>query len=160
RTHLTNCSGMGEHPPTVKAHVEEAGDRCREPREGWTELDLTDSDAPLEYSNVRSAWCLVDLRAIWKYRELLWILALRDLKVRYRQTWVGVAWILLQPLATMAVFLVLFSFLGREPASKDVPYALVVMCGLVPWQLFASTLLQSTASLVNNQNLIGKVYFP
>jgi lipopolysaccharide transport system permease protein len=151
---------MDKNPPIVKSQIEKPSEEFRPLSGSRMEVEPPVDDTPLEYFNVRPRWQLVDPRAIWKYRELLWILALRDLKVRYRQTWVGVAWILLQPLITMAIFLVLFNLLGRQPTSKDLPYALAVMCGLLPWQLFSSTLSQSTASLVTNQNLISKVYFP
>jgi lipopolysaccharide transport system permease protein len=120
----------------------------------------TEEGEPLVFSEAPPAWRVVDLRELWKYRGLLLILAIRDLKVRYRQTLVGVAWAVLQPLTTMGIFLVLFGLLGRRPATEGTSYALVILCGLLPWQLFASTLTQATSSLTANQDLIGKVYFP
>lgn len=115
---------------------------------------------PLEYVQARPGFALVNLHELWRGRGLLWILAVRDLKVRYRQTLVGVAWAVLQPLTTMTLFLVFFRLLGRQPTTGDVPYALVVLSGLLAWQLFATTLTQATGSLVGNQALIAKVYFP
>ena len=114
-------------------------------------LTVYEAAAPLRFR---------DLAAVWQYRELLLILAARDLKVRYRQTAVGVAWAVLQPLATAAVFLTLFTLLGRVPATEGVPYPLVVLAGLVPWQLFAGTVVYATNSLTHNIPLISKVYFP
>jgi lipopolysaccharide transport system permease protein len=116
--------------------------------------------AGLVFRGPRSAWQLVDLAEVWRFREVLGALATRDLKVRYRQTLIGVAWVVLQPLATMAVFVTLFGLLGQQPASGDRPYLLVVLAGLVPWQLFMNSLNQASTSLVNNPNLITKVYFP
>lgn len=105
-------------------------------------------------------WRLVDLRDLWRYRELLIILAMRDIQVRYRQTIVGAAWAVLQPVTLMAVFTCLFTLVGRFPTTGDMPYAVSLYCALLPWQLFANALAQSGESLVANQQLITKVYFP
>jgi lipopolysaccharide transport system permease protein len=104
-------------------------------------------------------WRAIDLRELWRYRELLWFLTLRDIKLRYKQTALGVAWAVLQPLFTMAVFTVFFGKLGKLP-SDGKPYALFVLAALIPWQLFAYALTQSSNSLVAEQRLITKVYFP
>jgi len=106
---------------------------------------------------------LPDLRELWRYRELIGLLALRDLKIRYKQSLLGASWAVLQPLLTMVVFTVLFGLLlGRDrmPSAGDTPYAVSTYCALVPWQLFATALATSGNSLVNNQSLITKVYFP
>lgn len=108
----------------------------------------------------RSGWQLVDLTEVWRYRDLVWMLALRDIKVKYRQTAVGVLWAVIQPVLTVAVFGVLFSLMKGHTSSGDVPYAVTSMCGIVPWQLFASTLRLSTQSLVSSKDIITKVYFP
>ena len=108
----------------------------------------------------RRAWQLVNLTELWRYRDLLWILAIRDIKVRYKQTAIGGLWAIIQPLVTMVLFTALFRLLGRTPAASDVPYPLTLFCALLPWQLFASTLAQSSESLVADQSLITKVYFP
>lgn len=105
-------------------------------------------------------WSLVELAELWRYRDLLWMLALRDIKVRYKQTIIGAAWAVLQPLATMAVFAVLFRLMGAKATAGAVPYAVSVYGALLVWQLFATSLAQSSTSLVNNQNLIKKVYCP
>jgi homopolymeric O-antigen transport system permease protein len=106
---------------------------------------------------------LPDLRELWRYRELIALLALRDLKIRYKQSLLGASWAVLQPLLTMIVFTVLFGLLlGRNhmPSAGGTPYAVSTYCALVPWQLFATALATSGNSLVNNQSLITKVYFP
>jgi lipopolysaccharide transport system permease protein len=99
------------------------------------------------------------LRELWTYRELLFFLALRDIKLRYKQTVLGVGWTVLQPLLTMIVFAVFFGKLGGLPSDGQ-PYALFVLVALVPWQLFSYALTQSSNSLVNEQRVITKVYFP
>jgi len=107
----------------------------------------------------RSGWQPVNLRELWRYRELMWFLAARDINVRYKQTALGVAWAVIQPLFTMIVFSVFFGRLAKIP-SDGVPYPLFVLTGLLPWQLFSYALTQSSNSLVNEQRLITKVYFP
>lgn len=101
----------------------------------------------------------VQFNRLWEYRELLFFLVWRDLKVRYKQTVLGVAWAVLQPLATMAVFSIIFGRLARIP-SEGVPYPIFAYCALVPWQLFAFALTESSNSMVQNQYLISKIYFP
>lgn len=98
-------------------------------------------------------------RDLWRYRELFYFLAWRDLLVRYKQTVVGVAWSLIRPLLTMVVLTVVFGKLGKMP-SGGVPYALLVFCGMLPWQFFSNALAESGNSLVANSNLISKIYFP
>ncbi len=98
-------------------------------------------------------------RDLWRYRELFYFLAWRDLLVRYKQTFVGVSWSLIRPLLTMIVLTVVFGKLGKMP-SGGVPYPLLVFCGILPWQFFATAMAESGNSLVMNSNLISKVYFP
>jgi lipopolysaccharide transport system permease protein len=98
-------------------------------------------------------------RDLWRYRELFYFLAWRDLLVRYKQTFVGVGWSLIRPLLTMIVLTVVFGKLGKMP-SGGVPYPLLVLCGMLPWQFFSTALSESGNSLVMNSNLISKVYFP
>ena len=102
---------------------------------------------------------MLDLTELWRYRELLYFLAWRDVKLRYKQTALGVAWAVLQPLATMLVFSIFFGKLGGMK-SDGVPYPLFVLTALLPWQLFAYSLTQASNSLVSEQRLITKVYFP
>lgn len=108
-------------------------------------------------------WVPIDLRELWRYRELVEFLALRDIKVRYKQSLLGAGWAILQPLLTMVVFNVLFGLLlgqSGKPTLPGVPYAVSTFCALVPWQLFARSLAQSSQSLVANKSLVTKVYFP
>jgi lipopolysaccharide transport system permease protein len=103
------------------------------------------------------------LTELWRYRELVGFLALRDLRVRYKQSALGAAWAVLQPLLTLAVFAGIFSLLlGRDrlPGAPGVPYALSTFCALVPWQLFARGVTAGSDSLVANQALVTRVYFP
>ncbi len=99
-------------------------------------------------------------RDLWRYRELFFVLAWRDVAVRYKQTIIGLAWALLQPFFTMVVFTVIFGKLAQMPTEGDAPYALLVYAGLLPWQFFASALSSASNSLIGNANLISKVYFP
>jgi lipopolysaccharide transport system permease protein len=106
-----------------------------------------------------SGWVSLGLRELWAYRELFYILVWRDVKVRYKQTAVGVIWTVLQPLAMMALFTLVFGHLLDVP-SEGVPYPLFIFAALVPWQVFAQALGTSAGSLVNNRDLIAKIYFP
>jgi lipopolysaccharide transport system permease protein len=104
-------------------------------------------------------WVSLGLRSLWEYRELLWFLALRDIKVRYKQTVLGASWAVLQPVATAVVFTLVFGRLAKVP-SDGVPYALFALCGLVVWNFFSSAVSSTSSSLIGNSNLISKVYFP
>jgi len=99
-------------------------------------------------------------RDLWLYRELFFVLAWRDVSVRYKQTVIGLAWALIQPLLTMVVFTVIFSRVANLPSEGVAPYALMVYAGLLPWQLFSTSLTGASGSLIGNANLISKVYFP
>ena len=99
-------------------------------------------------------------RDLWRYRELFFVLAWRDVAVRYKQTVIGLAWALIQPLATMVVFTVIFSKVAKLPTEGTAPYALMVYAGMLPWQLFATALTGAAGSLIGNASLISKVYFP
>ncbi len=101
----------------------------------------------------------LDLHELWGYRDLLMLLAGRDVRLRYKQTVLGVVWVVLQPLVTSVIFAVVFGAFARLP-SDGLPYLLFALCGLVPWTLFASSLLRAGNSLVGNASLISKVYFP
>jgi lipopolysaccharide transport system permease protein len=106
-----------------------------------------------------SGFLKLNLRDLWEYRELLGFLVWRDIKVRYKQTALGAAWAILQPVMTMLVFSVFFGRLAKVP-SDGIPYPVFAFTALLPWQLFAYALMESGNSLVSNQNLITKVYFP
>ncbi len=104
-------------------------------------------------------WSALNLRDLWHYRELAFFLMWRDVSVRYKQTVLGAAWAVIQPFMTMVVFSVFFGRLGKIP-SDGLPYPLFAFCALVPWQLFANSLSEAGNSLVSNQSLVTKVYFP
>src|SRR5664279_5359844 len=99
------------------------------------------------------------IKDLWRYRELFYVLAWRDVSVRYKQTAIGVTWAIIRPALTTVVFTVIFGKLGKFP-SGGVPYAVLVLTGMLPWQLFSAALGESGNSLVANSNLITKVYFP
>lgn len=101
----------------------------------------------------------IKLKELWEYRELLYFLIWRDIKVRYKQTALGASWAIIQPLMTMIVFSIFFGKLGKM-ASDGLPYPIFTFAALVPWTLFANGLTQGTSSLVGSSNLIKKVYFP
>ncbi len=101
----------------------------------------------------------LNLRALWEYRELLFFLVWRDIKVRYKQTALGVMWVILQPILSTVIFTVLFGILLQVP-SGGVPYPVFALAGLLPWNYFSGSLTRSSTSLVGSANLITKVYFP
>src|SRR5437867_4518101 len=103
-------------------------------------------------------WRALDLRELWRFRELVYFLALRDVKVRYKQTALGVAWVLLQPLLAMGIFSIVFG--SRGLTTSGVPYSLFVVSGLVPWFYFSNATSGASGSIVTNTQLISKVYFP
>jgi len=120
---------------------------------------MSSADAPVLVIEPSRGWVPLRLGELWAYRELLYFLVWRDIKVRYKQTALGVAWAVLQPLFTMLIFTIFFGRLAKVP-SDGVPYPLFAYCGLLPWQLFVRSITDSAGSLVSNQSLITKVYFP
>lgn len=129
------------HPPTVEQVSARASAPVTvriEPPRGWLELHL---------------------REVWDYRELLYFLVWRDVKVRYKQTAIGVAWVILQPLLTMLVFTLFFGRLAKLP-SQGLPYPVFYFAAVVPWMYFSTALLTATNVVVENQRLVTKVYFP
>ncbi len=106
-----------------------------------------------------SGWLELRLGEVWAYRELLYFLVWRDVKIRYKQTAIGVLWVILQPLLTMLVFTLFFGKLAKLP-SQGLPYPVFYFCALVPWTYFSTALLTATNVVVENQRLITKVYFP
>lgn len=97
---------------------------------------------------------------LWRYRELFFILAWRDVAVRYRQTLIGIAWAFLRPFLTMVVFTVVFGKVAKLPSEGGAPYAILVFAGLLPWSLFSAILADASSSVIGNSQLISKVYFP
>jgi lipopolysaccharide transport system permease protein len=104
-------------------------------------------------------WAPVRLRELWDYRELLYFMVWRDVLLRYKQTAFGIAWVVVQPLATTLLFSVLLGSVARLP-SQNIPYPVFVMAGFVPWSFFSSGVMRASVSLVANANLVTKIYFP
>ena len=104
-------------------------------------------------------WEALDLRGVWEYRELVWFLIWRDIKVRYKQASLGIAWAVIQPVMTMLVFTLIFGRLAQLP-SDGLPYPVFTFTALLPWQLFSGALTGSANSVVNSASLVSKVYFP
>src|SRR5437764_139004 len=116
-------------------------------------------DEPLIVIEPTKSWAALNLKDLWTYRELLYFLMWRDVKVRYKQTALGAAWAIIQPLFTMLIFTLFFGRLAQVP-SDGIPYSLFAYAGLLPWTFFANAVGNSAASLVGSSNLIRKVYFP
>jgi len=107
----------------------------------------------------RRGWVNVDWRELWSGRELLYFLVWRDIKVRYKQTVIGAAWAILQPVCTMVIFSLIFGAFAKIP-SDGVPYPIFVYAGLLPWTFFSNAVSQSSQSLINQARLVTKIYFP
>jgi lipopolysaccharide transport system permease protein len=116
-------------------------------------------DLPVTVIERKSGWHLIDLREAWRYRELLYFLTWRDIKVRYKQTALGATWAVLQPLASMAVFTLFFGHVAQMP-SDGLPYPMFVFAGLLPWFFFSNAVASASQSVIGNQNLVTKIYFP
>ena len=99
-------------------------------------------------------------RDLWRYRELFYVLAWRDLAVRYKQTVIGTAWAVIRPVLTMVVFTVVFGRIAKLPSEGAAPYPLMVFAGILPWTFFSTGISESSGSLIGNSSLISKVYFP
>lgn len=123
------------------------------------EVALSSSPAPVYYIDPPSGWPRLDLYELWGYRDLLYFLIWRDIKIRYKQTVIGIFWAILQPLLTMAVFTVLFGRLVRVPTG-EIPYPLFAYSALVPWTYFTHALTKAINSMIEQRAVITKVYFP
>ncbi len=118
-----------------------------------------DADAPVTIIEPRRGWIPIDVRELWRYRELLYFLTWRDILVRYKQTALGVLWAVIQPVVTMVIFSLVFGRFGKLP-SGGVPYPVFTFCALLPWNLFAAALTRATNSVVGSSGMVKKVYFP
>ncbi len=118
----------------------------------WTDIPVTDITPP-------RGWLELNLRELWQYRELVYFFVWRDIKIRYKQTAIGAAWAVIQPLATVLVFSLFFGRLAKIP-SDGLPYPVFYFGALLPWMYFAGALQSATNSVVDQQHLITKVYFP
>lgn len=116
-------------------------------------------DLPETIVEARPGWHLLNVRELWRFRELLFFLVWRDVKVRYKQTLLGGLWAVLQPVSFMLVFTIIFGGLGRMP-SRNIPHPLFFFTGLLPWTFFANAITSAGQSVVSSQDLITKVYFP
>jgi len=116
-------------------------------------------ELPTLFIRPQTGWTAAGLKELWEYPELLYFLTWRDIKVRYKQTVLGAAWAIIQPFFMMVVFSLFFGYLAKVP-SDGIPYPIFAYCALLPWQLFAHALTESSNSLVANERLITKVYFP
>ncbi len=121
--------------------------------------EVNEPEMPILRIRPSRGWRHVNLVEVWQYRELLYFLSWRDIKVRYKQTALGAAWAIIQPVLTMAVFSLFFGKLANMP-SDGIPYPLFTYAALVPWMFFANGLIQSSNSLVQNANMLKKIYFP
>lgn len=124
-----------------------------------SQSQVTQKDLPVIDISPSKGWISLRLKDLWEYRELLYFLTWRDIKVRYKQTLLGAAWAIIQPFFTMVIFSIFFGKLAGV-SSGNIPYPIFSYAALVPWTFFANGLTQSTTSLVGSANLIQKVYFP
>jgi lipopolysaccharide transport system permease protein len=122
-------------------------------------MTATATDTLVTIIRPRKGWIAIDWRELWEARELMYFLVLRDVSVRYKQTVLGVAWAVLQPLFSMLIFTVIFGRLAKMPSDGQ-PYALFVYAGLLPWMFFANAVTGASQSLVNQQSLLTKIYLP
>ena len=122
-------------------------------------MTTTDDSLPVTVVRPSRGWLSVNLRELWQYRELIGFFIWRDIKVRYKQTLLGAAWAIIQPVFTMVVFSLFFGKLAKVP-SDNVPYPIFSYAALLPWQLFAKALNDASRSLVGGRNMLTKVYFP
>lgn len=153
-TDLSHLASRGARPAQAERSSVSVG-----PDNSTALLGDDASDAYVTDIYPSRGWASLDLRALWRYRELVYFLVWRDVKVRYKQTVLGAAWAILQPLLTMVAFSLFFGKLGHMP-SDGIPYPLFSLAGLVPWTFFAFGMTESANSLVLSQQLLKKVYFP
>jgi lipopolysaccharide transport system permease protein len=123
----------------------------------------TRTEKPTEFDWViqpKQGMAAIDLKELWRYRELFLFLVWRDVLVRYKQTVIGIAWAVIRPLLTMLIFTLIFNRVAKLPPPQGIPYPLLVMAGMLPWQFFATALTESSNSMVGNASLVTKIYFP
>jgi lipopolysaccharide transport system permease protein len=123
------------------------------------EVSARDGKLPILRIDARNGWLALDLAELWAYRELLYFFVWRDIKIRYKQTVIGAAWAILQPVMTMLVFSLFFGRLAKIP-SQGLPYPIFYYCALLPWMYFATAMQAATNVVVEQQRVITKVYFP
>ena len=150
-TTSNDAGAMGAVPPAAGVPAKAPAATGRVPH--------TLPDEPLVTIQPGKSWAGLDLRELWEHRELLYFLIWRDVKVRYKQAALGLAWVVMQPLLMTLVFTIFLGGLARVP-SDGAPYMLFVYVGLLPWSFFSAAVMNSSTSLVGNAHLITKVYFP
>lgn len=126
-------------------------------------MTVAKRDLPITYLRPSGGWIALNLSALWAYRELVYFLTWRDIKVRYKQAVLGIVWAIIQPVASMVIFTLIFGRLAGLPTDKNIPqewYPIFSFAALLPWQLFQGALQRSSISLVGNANLLTKIYFP
>jgi lipopolysaccharide transport system permease protein len=155
---LTTSEKAGAPPPSVATPTASSTDANPPPTPPTPQL-IQLPDEPLVTIEPGKTWSALKLRDLWAYRELLYFLMWRDVKVRYKQTALGVAWVVLQPLMVTLIFTVFLGIIVKVP-SNGVPYPLLVYLGLWPWTFFAAAVAGSGNSIVGNAHLVTKVYFP
>ncbi len=122
--------------------------------------ELTKHEPATVYIKPTKGLAALNLRDLWRYRELIYFMIWRDVKVRYKQTLLGAAWAIIQPVLTMIVFTFLFGRIAKLPTDGDIPYPIFSYTALLPWGLFVAALNQASRSLTSNQNMVTKIYFP
>jgi len=122
--------------------------------------ELTKHEPTTIYIKPSKGLAALNLRDLWVYRELIYFMIWRDVKVRYKQTMLGAAWAIIQPVMTMLVFTFLFGRIAKLPTDGDIPYPIFSYTALLPWGLFVAALNQASRSLTSNQNMVTKIYFP
>jgi len=122
--------------------------------------ELTKHEPVTVYIKPSTGLAALNLRDLWLYRELIYFMIWREVKVRYKQTMLGAAWAIIQPVLTMIVFTFLFGRIAKLPTDGNIPYPIFSYTALLPWQLFSAALNQASRSLTSNQNMVSKIYFP
>ena len=148
--HFPDIGPVSPQPPSTVAYAEPRAATTVSPRR---------VSAPTLRIRPTKGWAALNLRELWSYRDLLWILVERNIKVIYKQTALGMSWVALQPLIAAGVLAVVFGRVAKLP-SDGAPYLLFVFCGLTAWYYFSQTAQRSSNSLINNAQLVSKVYFP
>ena len=121
---------------------------------------LTKHEPTIVYIKPTTGFAALNLRDLWLYRELIYFMIWREVKVRYKQTMLGAAWAIIQPVLTMIVFTFLFGRIAKLPTDGNIPYPIFSYTALLPWGLFVAALNQASRSLTSNQNMVSKIYFP
>ena len=164
QTRLTSTTKPGASLTRISVECDEAANEVGASRAAGA-TDAAPSAAPAKATprkiiQARSGWQAVNLREMWRYRELLFFMVWRDVKIRYKQTVLGAAWAIIQPVMTMVVFDIFFGRLGGMAKQVEGSYSVFIYAALLPWTFFSVSVNQASMSLLNNAHLLAKVYFP